>query len=78
MYTTYRLATEELNDDFLLSLKTLFKGKTIEIAICEVAEESEDETRYLLRDPANRQRLMAAIENVRLGRTHQVNLDDQP
>ncbi len=76
MYTTYRLSTEELNDDFLLSLKTLFKGKTIEIAICEVAEESEDETRYLLRDPANRQRLMTAIENVRLGRTHQAWLDE--
>lgn len=78
MYTTYRLETEELNDDFLLSLKTLFKGKTIEIAICEVEEESEDETRYLLRDPANRQRLMAAIENVRQGRTYQVKLDPQP
>ncbi len=77
MYTTYRLATEELNDAFLVSLKTLFKGKTIEIAICEVAEESEDETRYLLRDPANRQRLMEAIGNVRLGRTHQLKLDNQ-
>lgn len=78
MYTTYRLKAEELNDAFLLSLKTLFKGKTIEIAICEVEEESEDETRYLLREPANRQRLMAAIENVRQGRTHQVKLDAQP
>lgn len=78
MYTTYRLETEEFNDDFLLSLKTLFKGKAIEITICELEEESEDETHYLLRDPANRQRLMAAIENVRQGFSQQVELDAEP
>ena len=72
MYTTYRIRTDELNDDFLASLKTLFRGKTIEIAVCEADDESEDETAYLLRDPANRQRLMDAIENVHQGRSVQL------
>lgn len=75
MYTTYRIRTDELNDDFLTSLKTLFRDKTIEIAVCEADDESEDETAYLLRDPANRQRLMDAIENVRQGRLQLVDLD---
>jgi hypothetical protein len=74
MYTTYRMKTDELDDAFLVSLKALFKGKTIEIAVCEADEESKDETAYLLRDPANRQRLMDAIENVRQGRTVSVDL----
>ena len=75
MYTTYRIRTDELNDDFLTSLKTLFRDKTIEIAVCEADDESEDETAYLLRDPANRRRLMDAIENVRQGRIQPVDLD---
>lgn len=75
MYTTYRIRTDELNDDFLTSLKTLFRDKTIEIAVCEADDESEDETAYLLRDPANRRRLMDAIENVRQGRLQLVDLD---
>ena len=75
MYTNYRIHTNELNDEFLASLKSLFKGKIIEIAVCEANDGSEDETAYLLRDPSNRQRLMDAIENVRLGRGHEVRLD---
>ena len=73
MYTTYRIRTDELNDDFLTSLKTLFRDKTIEIAVGEADDESEDETAYLLRDPANRRRLMDAIENVRQGRIQPVD-----
>jgi hypothetical protein len=75
MYTTYRMKTDELDDTFLASLKALFKGKTIEIAVCEADQEAEDETAYLLRNPANRQRLLEAIENVRQGRTVPVDLN---
>ena len=64
MYSTYRLKVEDLNADFLESLKILFKHKTVEIAVCEADEAEEDETTYLLQNPANRKRLLEAIENV--------------
>ncbi|WP_295612594.1 hypothetical protein [uncultured Lamprocystis sp.] len=76
MYTTYRLKTEELDADFLDSLRVLFKNKTIEIAVCEAEPDADDETAYLLRSPDNRKRLMEAIENVRQGHTVQVDLDN--
>jgi len=77
MYTTYRLNTDELDDDFLDSLKALFKGKTIEIAVCEAENEAQDETAYLLRSPANRKRLMEAIENVRQGHIVPCDFDNR-
>ncbi len=64
MYTVYRLNANELDSKFLKSLKSLFKDKEIEIAVCETPETEEDETAYLLRSPANRERLMKALENV--------------
>jgi len=78
MYTTYRLKTDELGEDFLDSLRALFKDKTIEIAVCEAEAEADDETAYLLRSPANRKRLMEAIENVRQGHRVQVDFDSPP
>ena len=35
MYTLYRLNADELSVEFLESLKTLFRHKTIEIAVCD-------------------------------------------
>ncbi|MBI4641364.1 MAG: hypothetical protein HY731_11755 [Candidatus Tectomicrobia bacterium] len=64
MYTIYRMNADELDSRFLRALKTMFKHKEIEIAVCEVAQGEEDETAYLLRSPANRERLLKAIENV--------------
>ena len=76
MYTLYRLNADELSVDFLESLKTLLRHKTIEIAICEADVLEEDETAYLLATPANRARLLEAIENVRRQRDLvTVNLD---
>jgi hypothetical protein len=65
MYTLYRLNADELSVEFVESLKTLFRHKTIEIAVCEAETVEQDETAYLLSDPANRARLLEAIENVR-------------
>jgi RNase P/RNase MRP subunit p30 len=65
MYTLYRLNADELSVEFLESLKTLFRHKTIEIAVCEAEAVEQDETAYLLANPANRARLLEAIENVR-------------
>ena len=64
MYMIYRINAEELDSRFLKILKTMFKGKEIEIVVCEAAQSEEDETTYLLRSPANRDRLLKAIENV--------------
>ncbi|MFZ0544061.1 MAG: hypothetical protein WAM60_01395 [Candidatus Promineifilaceae bacterium] len=62
MQTVYHLRTNELDSQFLESLKTLFKDKTIEIIVTEV-----DETAYLLRSDANREHLLQAIEHVNNG-----------
>jgi len=62
MQTTYRLNANELDEKFIQSLKALFKDKDLEIMVSEV-----DETAYLLRSQANKERLLKAIENVERG-----------
>ena len=64
MYMVYKMKAEELDSRFLRALKTMFKDKEIEIAVCESAQSEEDETEYLLKSPDNRDRLLKAIENV--------------
>ncbi len=59
MNTIYRLNANELDEKFVQSLKALFKDKDIEIIVNEV-----DETAYLLRSEANKDRLLKAVENV--------------
>lgn len=59
MHTIYRMNADELDERFINSLKAMFKHKEIEIAVYE-----HDETSYLLRSPANRARLMEAIQDV--------------
>lgn len=79
MYTLYKLRADELDQRFLDTLKNQFQDREIEIAVCEVADSAEDETAYLLRSPANRERLMRAIENVAQGQNLKVvDLDDLP
>lgn len=59
MYAIYRTRAEELDAQFLEGLKAAFKGKQIEIAVSEA-----DEMEYLLRSPANRERLLKAVEDI--------------
>jgi antitoxin YefM len=59
METIYQLNADDLNEDFLEGLKASFKHKDIEIVVYE-----RDETAYLLRSPANRDRLLKAIADV--------------
>lgn len=59
MYTIYHIHAEELNSEFLDALKTLFKGKSLEIVVSEF-----DETDYLLRTETNKGLLLRAIANV--------------
>ena len=56
MYAIYQVKADELDQSFLDALKAMFKDKEIEIAVYE-----RDETAYLLRSPANRERLLRAV-----------------
>ena len=60
MHSTYRLKASELDKDFIKSLQDIFHDKEIEIIVQEV---DEDETDYLLKNPANRDRLLKAVKN---------------
>jgi antitoxin YefM len=64
MYAIYKMKANELDSKFLKALKAMFKDKELEIVVCETSESEEDETAYLLKSPANRERLLEAIENV--------------
>lgn len=63
MTTVFHTTAEELDESFLASVKAAFKGRAIEIAVSE-----DDETGYLLRHPANRERLLRAVADVDAGR----------
>jgi len=76
MYTLYKINADELNENFIASIKAQFQHKDIEIAICETAQTEQDETGYLLRHPANKARLLEAIDNIKKDECVSVNLDD--
>lgn len=59
MQTIYQTNADELDQNLLDSIKALFKHKDIEIVISD-----PDETAYLLRSPANRERLLRAVRDV--------------
>ena len=64
METIYQVNADDLNEDFLEGLKTSFKHKEIEIVVYE-----RDETAYLLRSPANRDRLLKAVTDIEQNRS---------
>jgi antitoxin YefM len=66
MEAIYRLRTDELNEDFINTLKSVYYAKAIEIRV----QETEDETEYLLKDEANREHLMRAIAADKAGKRY--------
>ncbi len=58
MTTTYYLEEKELNEDFISSVKKLFKNKKLAITI----QEEMDETEYLMSSEINKKRLQQALE----------------
>ena len=62
MQVAYRLNANDLDINFLESIKKLFKEKRLYINIS--IDEQEDETEYLLSNPANASRLLNAINNI--------------
>ena len=59
MDAIYHVKADELDQSFLDAIKEMFKDKEIEIAVYE-----RDETAYLLRSPANRERILRAVADV--------------
>ena len=59
MNAIFQLKADELDQTFLDSVKAAFKDKEIEVTVSE-----RDETAYLLRSPANRERLLGAVADV--------------
>ena len=63
MYAIYKLKAEELDGQFLETLKTAFRNKDIEVTVSDI-----DETEYLLRSPSNREHLLKAVADVAIQR----------
>lgn len=59
MQTTFQINADELDQNFIDGIKTLFKNKDIEITIYE-----RDETESLLRSPANREYLSRVAKDI--------------
>ncbi|MFU8787638.1 MAG: hypothetical protein ACNA7G_01330 [Methylobacter sp.] len=76
MYAVYKINADQLNENFIASIKAQFQHQDIEIAICETAQAEQDETEYLLRDPANKAHLLKAIDNVKQGKLVTVDIND--
>ncbi len=72
MQSSYRLKANDLDEKFIAGLKETYKDKDIEIIIYEV-----DETEYLLKSEANKQRLLEAKANIENKKNLvEVNLED--
>lgn len=69
MYTTYHLKEEELNEEFLESVKKLFKNKRLTISVSEEI----DEIAYLLNSSANLKRLEESVDQVKSGQVREFN-----
>ena len=62
MQVAYRVNANDLDINFLESIKKLFKEKQIYINIS--IDKEQDETEYLLSNPANASRLLKSINNI--------------
>lgn len=70
MTTTYHLSANDLSEDFLKSLKAMYKGKTISITV----ETETDETEYLLSSEANRKFLLESMRQAEKGELIKVDI----
>jgi len=62
MQVAYRLNVDELDMNFLESIKKLFKEKSVYINIS--VDDIQDDTDYLLSNPTNASRLLDSINNI--------------
>lgn len=60
MVSSFTLNAEELDNDFLTTIKKMFAGKEIEITI----QDSQTDTEYLLKSHANKAHLLSSISSL--------------
>lgn len=60
MVSSFTLKTDELDNNFLATIKKLFAGKEIEITI----QDSQTDTDYLLKNPVNKAHLLSSISSL--------------
>jgi PHD/YefM family antitoxin component YafN of YafNO toxin-antitoxin module len=63
MYTLYKINSDELNENFIAVIKAHATSDHC-CSISEVSHVEQDETAYLLANPANKAQLLAAIAQV--------------
>lgn len=63
MSSSYRIYADALDENFLASLKTLYKGRELEITV----EAEQDETERILANPALKAKLDDALRSVEEG-----------
>lgn len=73
MVSSFTLRTEELNANFIETIKNLFANREIEIIVQDV----QTDTDYLLKSPENRKHLLQSIASLENGqRLHVLSESD--
>jgi hypothetical protein len=76
MYTLYKMNSDDLNENFITAIKAQFPHQTIEIAISDIHQVEQDETAYLLGNPANKTHLLEAIARVENNQLIDVDIEN--
>ena len=72
MFAEYHISSNELDNRFIESVKSLYPNKNLSI----IVEEDLDETEYLLKSPANKDFLINSIKQAEEGNVIKINLSD--
>lgn len=73
MVSSFTLRTEELNANFIETIKNLFADREIEI----IVQDAQTDTDYLLKSPENRKHLLQSIASLENGqRLHVLSESD--